>query len=196
MKASCQRIADCAEVLPGFALKARAVHEPEGTHQLIMATHLGGSISYQYTQEHLLRVTPKGSADRYLVFPGDVLFISRGSRNLASAIKHVPELSIASATFYILRPKPDLDAKYLAWCLNQMPSQARIAQVRTGAATPIVQRSLLGEIRIPIPPIEQQRKIVKLAELMESELDLRQKLVDKTVRLHRIIGQRLLADIK
>ena len=58
MSVQMTRIADCAEVLPGYALKARAEHEPEGTHQVILGKHLTEGLSYRYSHEHELRITP------------------------------------------------------------------------------------------------------------------------------------------
>jgi restriction endonuclease S subunit len=186
------RIGDCAQVLPGYALKARAEHEPAGTHQVIMGKHVGDVLSYAYSPEHELRISPGGPMDRYLVKAGDVLFISRGSRNHAAVVESVPEPTVASATFFILHPCRNVDPAYLAWCLNQPPIQAHIAQVRTGAGTPIVQRKVFSDIAIPIPSPVRQRTLAELGSLMEKELVLRKELVSQTEQLHRAAGKRLL----
>ncbi len=196
MHAQLTRIADCAEVLPGYALKARAEHEPEGTHQVIMGKHLAQHIDqgllYRYLPEHELRITPRGSLEKYRVREGDVLFVSRGSHNCAAVVESVPDPTVASATFYILRPRNGIDSAYLAWCLNQPPTQARIAQVRTGAGTPIIQRRIFAELTLPVPPLDHQRKLAELAKLMTKERILRQALVQQTDRLHRALGEKLL----
>lgn len=195
MRAQMKRVAECAEVLPGFALKARAEHEPEGTYQVVMAKHLSDCMPYRYIDEHELKMTPAGSPENYLVQKGDVLFISRGVRNCAAVIESVPERTIASATFYILRAHSTIDPSYLAWCLNQPPIQAQIGQIRTGAGTPIVQRHVLGDIQIPVPPLKEQKRIVELGTLLAAELDLRKKLVDVTENYQRMLGQKIIADL-
>jgi len=186
------RIADCAEVLPGYALKARVEHEPEGSHQVILGKHLSEGLPYQYTPEHELRITPKGPVDKYRVRIGDVLFVSRGSRNQAAVVESVPDPTVASATFYILRPRHGIDPAYLAWCLNQAPIQAHITQVRTGAGTPIVQRSVFAKLTLPLPPLNKQRMLAELGALMAQEHITRQALVEQTDRLHRALGEQLL----
>jgi Type I restriction modification DNA specificity domain len=186
------RIADCAEVLPGYAFKSRTEHEPGGTHQVILGKHLCEGLPYRYLPDHELRVTPKGSLDKYRVEKGDVLFVSRGNRNCATVVESVFDPTVASATFYILRPHADIDPAYLAWCLNQAPIQTRIAQVRTGAGTPIIQRKIFAEIVLPVPPLEKQRKLAELGGLMARERLLRQQLVEQTNRLHRALGEKLL----
>ena len=192
MNAQLTRIADCADVLPGYALKARAEHEPDGTHQVILGKHLAEGVPYRYLPEHELRITTKGSLEKYQVREGDVLFVSRGSRNYAAVVESVPELTVASATFYILRPHNGIDPAWLAWCLNQAPIQAHIAQARTGAGTPIIQRRIFAELMVPIPPLDKQRQLAELGELMMKERSLRQALLDQSDRLHRALGEKLL----
>lgn len=192
MPAQLRKLSDCAEILPGFSLKARAEHEPGGTHQVIMAKHVSNSLIYDYTDAHELRMSPKGLVHKYLVKAGDVLFISRGTRNHAAVVNRVPQHTIASATFYILRVKRDLEPAYLAWSLNQSSIQAQIAQVRTGAGTPIVQRKLLGDLEIPTPSVKNQHLIVEVGELMMQEKALCQKLNTIIELKHNLIGQQLL----
>lgn len=195
MRTQMKRVAECAEVLPGFALKARAEHEREGTYQVVMAKHISDCMPYRYVDEHELRMTPAGSPEKYRVQKGDVLFISRGVRNCAAVIESVPENTIASATFYILRAHPVIEPAYLAWCLNQPPMQSQIGQIRTGAGTPIVQRHVLGDIQIPVPPLKEQKRIVELGTLLAQELELRKKLVSATEVYQRMLGQKIITEL-
>lgn len=195
MRTQMKKVAECAEVLPGFALKARAEHEPEGAYQVVMAKHLSDCMPYRYIDEHELRMTPAGSPENYRVQKGDVLFISRGVRNCAAVIESVPEKTIASATFYILRAHSPIVPAYLAWCLNQPPMQAQIGQIRTGAGTPIVQRNVLGDIQIPVPPVKEQKHIVELGALMAAELDIRKKLLEATEVYQRMVGQKIITKL-
>lgn len=195
MRAQLKRIAGCAEVLPGYALKTRAEHAPEGTYQVVMARHLQDCMPYRYMDEHELRMTPPGSPENYRIQKGDVLFVSRGVHNCAAVVESVPERTIASATFYILRAGPEIDPAYLAWCLNQPSTQAQIGQIRTGAGTPIVQRNALGDVQIPVPPLEEQKRLVELGALMAEELRLRKRLVEATEAYHRMLGQQLITEL-
>jgi hypothetical protein len=195
MNAQMTRIADCAEVLPGYALKVRAEHEPEGSCQIMLGKHLSERQPYNYVSKHELRITPRGPVEKYRVNTGDVLFVSRGSRNQAAVVESVPEGAIASSTFYILHPHEGIDPGYLAWCLNQTPVQAQIGQVRTGAGTPIVQRKVFADIRIPVPSLDQQRKLAAMGDLMAQELRIRNRLVVESKKLHRALGQQLLHNL-
>jgi restriction endonuclease S subunit len=195
MPAEIRKLSDCAEVLPGYSLKARADHEPEGTFQVVMAKHIPDGMDYEYIDFHELRITPKGTTDKYEVHNGDVLFISRGTRNQAVVVKNVPEKTIASATLYILKVKEGIDPAYLAWTLNQSPVQSQITQIRTGAGTPIVQRKLIVELEIPVPSLEKQKQIAEVGRLTLREKDLQNELVELTDLKHNLIGQQLLGQL-
>ena len=190
-----ERIADCAEVLPGYALKARAEHEPEGTHQIILGQHITEELFYTYQSKHALRISVSSNLDKYHIHEGDVLFVSRGTRNCAVVVTSVPKHTVASATFYILRPKSHIEPVYLAWCLNQAPIQARVTQVRTGAGTPIVQRKIFSGLTIPVPSLATQQELAELGRLMVKERSLRRQLLERTDDLHKAMGEKLIQNL-
>lgn len=189
------RIENCADILPGYSLKARAEHEPEGSYQVIMAKHVKGCAPYNYTNDDKLRMSPKSKAEKYKVRQGDILFISRGTRNCAAVIESIPENTIASGTFYIVRPHDSVLPAYLAWCLNQPQIQSQISQIRTGAGTPIVQRANFKNIKIPLPSLGKQKQIGELATLMAQELQLRKQLVETTETYQKALGQKLISEL-
>ena len=192
MEADIKCIKECAAVLPGFSVKQRLDHNPDGTCQVLLPKHLTEGQPYRYRAEHVQRVSIDRDVEPYRVHPGNVLFVSRGAHNQTVLIETVPEPSIATSTFYILRVADGTDPGYLAWCLNQPGVQAAIGQIRTGAGTPIVPRKDLGAILIPVPPLDRQNQIAHLAGLMSRERALRAQLLDETERCHRLLGQQLL----
>ena len=189
------RIKDCAEVRSGFSSKGAIVNEPDGILQVITAQHLTRGESYRYREEHKLLIVPPRSIEKYLVKPGDILFMSRGANNYAVLVEEVPQPAIAPLTFYILKPKSNVVPAYLAWCLNQELVRARLNEMRTGAGTPMIPRQEFGEIVIPLPPLATQKRIAILATLQEREKKLLQQLVEETERLHLLSGRLLLAQM-
>lgn len=189
-------LSDCARVLPGFSVAGRIEHDPDGTHQLILTKHLVDGVPYRYQKADELRIAPRARAEEYLVIPGDVLFMSRGTRNRAWVIAAVQPLTIAPVSFYRLRPGPMIDAEYLAWFLNQPAAQTAIGQVRTGAGTPLVQRQGFEQIEVLVPPLDRQRAIAALGRSLAEERLLRQRLADATERLHQALGQAIIQDLR
>lgn len=187
-------IQGCAEVRPGFSAKGAIGDEPGGTVQVITAQHITKGEPYRYREEHKLLIVPPRSLDKYRVAPGDILFMSRGTNNYAVLLEEVPPLTIAPLTFYVLRPKPLVVPAYLVWTLNQEPVKAKLNELRTGAGTPIIPRHEFGEISIPLPPVEQQHKIARLADLQLRESVLLKELSEETERRNRLTGLKILSD--
>ncbi|UFS72654.1 restriction endonuclease subunit S [Geomonas sp. RF6] len=193
MKPTTVRIEDCAEVRSGFSAKGAIESEPDGAVQVITAQHLRKGEPYLYREEHTLRISPSRSTEKYHVIPGDILFMSRGANNYAVLIADIPQPAIAPLTFYILKPKANVLSPYLAWCINQEGVRAQLNEIRTGAGTPLIPRREFGEIVIPLPPLEVQRRIAAVADLQARERSLLHQLVEETERLHRLTGQQLLS---
>lgn len=198
-----QRLADVVEVLPGYSTGSALEHDAAGTHQVVMSRHLQPGLPYAYRDEDAFRITPMSSSparqsadlrprniSRYQVQPDDVLFMSRGVRNLATRIESVPAQSIAPVSFFILRPVhvQRLAPAYLMWYLNTSTAQNDIANIRTGAFTPIVQRSVFQDLQIPVPDTATQHAIGALGELMADEQILRQNLAQAVIREHSVIN--------
>lgn len=103
----------------------------------------------------------------------DVLFAAKGSRNYSVVYKNEVGVATAASTFFILRVKSDLIIpEYLSWYLNQKPAQEYIKQQSVGAYIPSINKVQLGELNIPVPTIELQKKIIKINELRKKEKEL------------------------
>jgi hypothetical protein len=171
-------------------------HDPEGTHQVLVTRHLRNGVPYRFEPRDELRIVPGRETAKYEVRAGDVVFMSRGTRNLAWVIEAVPAPTIVPVSFYILRPKAKVEASYLAWFLNQGPAQAAIDQTRTGAGTPIVQRAAFERLEVVVPSLEVQRGIAELAELQARERELCSRLVEQTDRMQAATGRRIIEELR
>ncbi len=189
MKTKIVRIMDCAEVLPGFSTKGAVRDDPDGTHQVVMGKHLTRGEPYIYNDDDRLRIQPERDLGRYLLEPGDILFMSRGSISYPVLIESVPAFTVAPSTFFILRIRPHVVSAYLAWCLEQPPLEAHLAALRTGAGTPTIPRKGFMDISFPLPDMATQHRVADLWYLQARELRLRQQLFDESARLQRRTGQ-------
>jgi hypothetical protein len=203
-KAEIRRLGDFAEILPGYSTGKALVHDPDGTHQVVLSKHLTPGLPYSYSAADAFRIRPSSvggrmspepqwrNIARYELRRGDVLFMSRGTRNVATVIERVPGLSVAPVSFFIIRLRePDLlsgnespDPAYLTWYLNAPKAQNEIANIRTGAGTPIVQRSAFSDLEVPLPNVAAQRQIGALGESMVRETILHDALRNALDRGH------------
>jgi len=182
----------CVEILPGFSVAGRLEHVFKGTHQVLLTRHLRDGVPYHFQPQDELRILPRRETRNYEVVRGDVVFMSRGTRNRAWVIADVPAPTIVPVSFYILRPWDGIEPRYLAWYLNQAPAQAAIDQIRTGAGTPIVQRTAFERLEVAVPPFEAQRRIGELSELQARERELRASLADATDRIQAATGREII----
>ena len=189
-------LAECAHVLPGFSIAGKMEHNPEGTHQVLVTRPLRDGVPYRFDPQDELRIVPGRGTAKYEVRPGDIVFMSRGTRNLAWVVAAVPDPTIVPVSFYILRHRDEVEPRYLAWYLNQAPTQAAIDQIRTGAGTPIVQRAAFERLEIVLPPLEVQRSIATLAELQARERQLCGFITEKTGRMQTDTGRRIIEELR
>lgn len=186
------RMQDCADVRPGFSAKSAIVNDPEGTLHVIAAQHITKGEPYRYIEEHLLLISPPKFYEKYLVTPGDILFMSRGINNYAVLVESVPSPAIAPLTFFIIRPKQNVLSEYLVWYLNQEMMKAKLNEIRAGVGTPMIPSNAFRKISIPLPPLATQRRIAELGRLQMLEKQLLQELIDATDQLHKAVGRKLL----
>jgi restriction endonuclease S subunit len=185
-------IQECADVNPGFSAKGALVNDPEGSLQIITAQHVTKGEPYRYVDEHSLLIIPTKFYEKYLVKPGDILFMSRGTNNYAVLVEDVPQPAIAPLTFFIIRPKKNVIPEYLAWCLNQDIVKAQLNEIRTGVGTPMIPSSDFKDIAIPLPSLAIQKCIAELSKLQTREKKLLQQLSEETERIQQATNKKIL----
>lgn len=188
-------IGDIAEVRPGLSTGTRLAHQDGAPWQVVQSRHLVAGQPYEYSDEDRFTIDPGRDVKRYRLRAGDVLFMSRGTRNVASWIGTVPFNSVAPVSFFLLRPRREIEPSYLTWWLNQPLAQRAIDDIRTGAGTPIVQRRPFSELLLPVPDIPAQRRIAALGEAMVRERIILEQLVTATEQLHLLTSEHIARDL-
>ena len=67
--------------------------------------------------------------------------------------------------------RSDIDPRYLMWALNAPLAQQQVVSMQSGTTRKRVSRKNLATVKIPIPLIEEQRRIVDILEGHLSRLD-------------------------
>jgi len=159
-----------------------------GLHQKSQAS---GEIKYllvRHFDENLKPTLFEGSfisnddarVGRAMLEPNDVLFAGKGFRQFAWAYDKSLGTAIASSVFYVIKPDPSIIlSEYLAITLNSDRMKHVLKAIGLGATIPSIPIKELREIKIPIPPMEDQRKIVEYAKLHQQEIAITQQLLQK-----------------
>ena len=106
--------------------------------------------------------------EKYILHHGDIVISRAGSVGFSYLIKNPPKAIFAS---YLIRFKPKIDEKYVAFYLKSSSYWETIVEKKIGIAIPNVNASKLKQIRIPIPPKNEQCRIVEKIEELFTKLD-------------------------
>lgn len=113
------------------------------------------------------------------VVPGDVL-ISRLSPPVGRACV-APDLGvrmITSVDVCIFRPRGDLDPSYLVYYLSSDRHLQFVAAICRGTTMDRISRTMLGNLTVPLRPLEEQRRIVARLEAETRRIDALLALID------------------
>ena len=135
----------------------------------------------EITQTQSISIENAPSRAKQLVFPGDIL-VSTVRPNL-NAVALVTENSnntlVASTGYCVLRCLPSADNKYvLHFCQSPAFIGKMVAQA-TGASYPAITSAIVKECTIPLPPLEEQRRIATLLDKVSDLIAKRRAQLDK-----------------
>ena len=124
---------------------------------------------------------------------GDVLFVGKGSRLFAWCYIHKNIHTVASSSFFVLRPDTNkIHPEYLAAILNAPQTKTALIQLGGGTNIFSIRKSELAAFQIPILPMEQQVRIASLATLHQQEILLTKELINQKQILYAAIISKLI----
>lgn len=96
---------------------------------------------------------------------GDIVFARTGATTGKSfLIRSLPRPSVFASYLIRVRPKDEVDSKYLAYFFKSPQYWSQIKAMANGAAQPGVNSSKLKELEIPLPPLAEQQCIAAILD--------------------------------
>ena len=181
------RIREVCTIQTGYTARGRLQPTTRGG---LLAIQLGDfSQEGHIAPDRLTRVDFDGNQEKFLVGPGDVLFRSRGEKNVAVALDdRFVERAVAVLPIFVLRPRTDvIQPEYLAWIINQTRSQRYFDRIASTTTIRMLPRSSLEMLEIQVPSLELQRQITALYTLAEREHALTILAADGRRNLYRLL---------
>lgn len=133
-------------------------------------------------------------SEKHLLKDGDVLFAAKGTKNFAAVFENHNEPSVASTSFFVIRPTDNkVLPQFLAWFLNNHSTQTLLKGQAIGTSIPSISKQVLENLEITIPSIETQQAILQITKLRNMEKSLKQKI--ETLR-EKQIQQQIINAIK
>jgi len=122
---------------------------------------------------------------KHLLAAGDLLLASKGNNNICIVVPSIEQKCVASPSFLVIRlhDKSAILPEYVAWYLNLPTIQNTLAAQARGTSIMSISKATLGELEIPIPPLEKQQKYIKLSTLQKRELQLYAAVAEKRKQL-------------
>lgn len=95
-----------------------------------------------------------------LLIEGDVIFVSKGMKFFAYKYESKIGKAVASSVFYIMKvDEAKVLSDYLVCILNQPKSLAYFYGASAGSSIPSIRKKELLDFQIPLPSLEEQKKI-------------------------------------
>ena len=168
--------------------------KPSGIGELV---YLQSKHFDEYGQIHAVLhpdLIAEGVSEKHLLKEGDVLFAAKGTKNFAAVFENHQEPSVASTSFFVIRPTDKkLLPQYLDWVLNSHSTQTLLKGQAIGTSIPSISKQVLENLEITVPGIEIQQAILQITKLRNKEKSL--KLEIETLR-EKQIQQQIINAIK
>jgi len=157
-----------AKIQVGYQAKSSIQEAAQGKYRLIQSKNFD---SFHHLQSNsLITFLPDRKPETYSVSKGDILFQARGVVHFACCIDEELKDTLAAGSFYILHMKnKDLLPQYLAWWLNQAQAQSYFHSQTRGAGISFITKNALSRLKIHIPALSVQEKVIKIIRLAEHE---------------------------
>ena len=174
------KLKEIAKIQSGYIARGRIIPREDGACFLLQARDVAGD-QFSYSTDAMIRFSPTISGKDWFLECGDILFMARGARNFSVLITELPENVLAAACFFIIRASDtEILPSYLSWNLNQSPVEQYLRRFSgRGVNMPVVRRSVLESVDIPIPPVGTQRQVSEISDLLRKEQHLYRELAEK-----------------
>ncbi|MDX8150499.1 restriction endonuclease subunit S [Patulibacter brassicae] len=164
---------DVAEQIRGVTFaKADAISEPEPGRTAILRA--GNITDRGLALRDLVYVPSTRVAERQRLRPGDIVIAtSSGSLSVVGKASRVeaPIDAAFGAFLKVLRPRQDrIDPSYFAHYFQTPAYRHRVSAAAAGASINNLRTADLDEVELPLPPLDEQRRI---ARILDAADDLR-----------------------
>lgn len=132
------------------------------------------------------------SVDKYKIEENDILVSRAGSVGISYRITEVPKLTVFAS--YLIRFKPIIiKSKFVEYFLKTDTYWKSISDYTAGIAIPNVNATKLSSLDIPIPPLEEQRRIVEKLDKLLTKVESAKARLEKIPLLLKQFRQSVLS---
>jgi restriction endonuclease S subunit len=187
---------DVAEIRSGYSFRS-ALEEMEEGVPVVQIRDL--TDSGRVDPASVIRVPDEGFKDRHFAKPGEVLFAARGAQRSAAVVEGALGEMVAGSQFLVLTVKePDrVSPEFLAWLLGTESVRRQLDAKAAGATIPHVSIAMLSQVKVDIPSVAAQDRLLEMREAADREVNLLQNLIAETrVRNEAVLAEFLKSQVE
>ena len=140
-----------------------------------------------HTHNLLTMELAEGELERFSVQRGDLLVCEGGDIGRAAIWQGRDEYIAYQKALHRIRPSPVLDVRFLRYLLEHHSQTGVLARMSTGSTIAHLPQQQLRRVPVPLPPLDEQHRIVELLEGHLSRLDSAEHGVDMSLaRIRRL----------
>jgi type I restriction enzyme S subunit len=109
--------------------------------------------------------------EKYLVRNGDIFISRAGSVGVSALVLDIKEPSVFASYLIRVRPTAKINSKFLSLFLNSPKYWSQIGKLSSGIALANINSPKIQSIKLPLPPMREQERIVEILEDHLSRLD-------------------------
>ena len=147
------------------------------------------AIYNQYTKiRYFIDEIKFNEMDRFQLKPNDLIMSCSGTMGKVSIVPEGIKPGIINQALLKLTPSDSLSVKYLKYWMESNSFQNTLSNFTQGAAIKnVVSVKILKELEIPLPPLEEQKRVAAILDKADAICRKRQQAIDLTDQLLRSV---------
>ena len=187
-------LVEMASISAGYPFRGKIDQLPKGDVAVIQMRNADPGKGIDWAD--LSRVELPRALKKAFLRPGDIILSTRGGRNFAYCIDANRGHVVCSPHFFIIRLTwGSVLPEFLAWQINQKPAQHYFAAGATGTYILNLKRAVVEGLRVAVPSIARQHRIVELDKAARTERSVLNRLVENRTNEMSAIAKKLLAPV-
>lgn len=173
------KLCDIADIHPGYPFRGSITPDKNGEVHVVQLRD--AQVTGEIVQDEMIKTTLTGKKQPDWLQSGDILFVAKGATNLAALVEDIPEQTVCSPHFFLIRIKPEFREKvstaFICWQLNQIPTQRYFQSTAEGSLYLSIRRPVLEDTPIVMLPLAKQNTIAALHRCAVQEQKVLQQLI-------------------
>lgn len=173
-----------------YGYTCSSCEEPIGPRFLRITDIQNGKVNWNHVPYCEIQ---EGKFPNFRLNPGDIVFARTGATAGKSfLIKDCPEAIFASYLIRII-PSNKIEGRYLQYYFQTQDYWRQISENIAGIAQPNCNATKLKELHLPLPPLEEQQRIVAKIEKLLVRVDATKERLDRVPAIMQQFRQSVLA---